>query len=322
MTPKPCDVLCVGLIVADHVCAPIERMPPAGTLITTERLELTIGGCASNVAVDLAKLNVTVGISGRVGNDALGRFVLEELQHNHVCCDYVELSSSSQTAATQVVNVRGEDRRFIHSVGANAEITGLELPDEALAQAKLLYVGGFGLNAALSGKNVASLFRRAHEHNVTTVLDVVIGDEDRIRELLPEALPETDLFLPNTDESQIITGLSDPWEQAAMFRRGGAKTVIVTCGKDGVVALDSSNRRFAAPSHRVEQVDGTGGGDAFVSGFLYGMLHQAPLTDCIQYGAAMGASCVKTAGATTGVFREQEMLDFVAANPLHIQCDA
>ncbi len=319
---KPCDVLCVGLIVADHVCAPIERMPPAGTLITTERLELTIGGCASNVAVDLAKLNVSVGIVGCIGNDPLGRFVLEELQRNGVYCDYVELSSTSQTAATQVVNVKDEDRRFIHAVGANAELTGLELSDEALSKAKLLYVGGFGLNAALSGENVAELFRRAHQYNVTTVLDVVIGDEQQIRRLLPAALPETDLFLPNVDEGHIITGLTDPWEQAAHFRQAGAKTVIVTCGKNGIVALDSNHQRYTAPAHNVKQVDGTGGGDAFVAGFLYGLLHQAPLATCVQYGAAMGASCVRTAGATTGVFREHEMLDFVAAHPLPVQLDS
>ncbi|MCA9054875.1 MAG: carbohydrate kinase family protein [Planctomycetaceae bacterium] len=67
--PMPIDVLCAGLIVADHVCAPIERFPPAGGLATTGRLELTIGGCAANVAVDLARLGLRVAIGGRVGND-------------------------------------------------------------------------------------------------------------------------------------------------------------------------------------------------------------------------------------------------------------
>ena len=53
--PPLYDCLCLGNIVADHVCAPVERLPASGELVMTRRLSLSIGGCASNVAVDLAK---------------------------------------------------------------------------------------------------------------------------------------------------------------------------------------------------------------------------------------------------------------------------
>ncbi|MCA9079007.1 MAG: carbohydrate kinase family protein [Planctomycetaceae bacterium] len=315
---QSCDVLCVGLIVADLVCAPIAQFPPAGGLVTTQQLELTIGGCASNVAVDLARLNVAVGIAGRVGADPLGEFVQAELHRAHVSCAHVTVSQTAQTAATQVVNVQGEDRRFIHAVGANAELTGLELSDDALTGVRILYVGGFGLNSAFSGEHVAALFRRARQLGVTTVLDVVIGEPDLIRAMLPAALAETDLFLPNRDEGEVITGLDDPWAQARHFRKLGAGDVIVTCGAQGVVVLDRDGRTLRAPAHPVRQVDGTGGGDAFVAGYLYGRLRERSVEQCLSLGSAMGASCVQSAGATTGVFREAELLAYVAEHPLEI----
>ncbi|MEZ5940899.1 MAG: sugar kinase [Planctomycetaceae bacterium] len=302
------DVLCVGLVVADLVCAPIRRFPDAGGLETTDRLELSIGGCASNVAVDLTKLNVAVEVIGRIGNDALGEYVRKAMTEQGVGGKYLSVSTTSQTAATQVVNVAGEDRRFIHAVGANAELTGLEVSDEVLKQAKIIYVGGFGLNAALSGKNVADLFRRAREFGVLTVLDVVIGEPAIIREMLPDALPETDFFLPNRDEANVLTGLDEPIEQANEFRRLGAANVVVTLGEGGSLLLDQEGRLLQMPPLQVVQVDGTGGGDAFAAGFMYGLLKKEPLERCLQLGTTLGASCVQATGATTSVYRENELL--------------
>ena len=316
--PQP-DVLCVGLVVADLVCAPIPAFPPSGGLVTTDRLELAIGGCASNVAVDLAKLNVSVGVVGRIGSDALGSFVRQSLEEAGVSGKFLSVSTTAQTAATQVVNVAGEDRRFIHAVGANAELTGLELPESALGAARILYVGGFGLNAALSGTNVSNLFRRARANGVLTVLDVVVGDPQLVRDMLPDALAETDYFLPNRDEARTITGLDDPWEQAARFQSQGAKTVMITCGGDGVYSLQPNGERLHSQAHSVKQVDGTGGGDAFVAGYLYGLLNDLSPTDCIRHGAALGASCVQAAGATTGVFSETQLRKFMESHPLDIK---
>lgn len=310
------DVICVGLIVADHVCAPIIAFPPAGQLVTTASLALTIGGCAANVAVDLAKLGVSVSLVGKIGHDVFGRFVCDELQRHGVDTAGMSYSETSQTSGTMVVNVQGEDRRFIHAVGANAELTGHEVPDEMLDRAKILYVGGFGLNPALSGDNVAALFRRARNKGVVTVLDVVLDDPRDAMAMVQTALPWTDLFLPNVDEARRMTGLPDPRQQAQRFIEAGAKTVIITQGSLGAFLRQRDGRAVSMPAHQVEQVDGTGGGDAFVAGYLYGLLRQGTVDDCLNYGSALGASCVQAPGATTGVFTAPELEQFVKEHRL------
>ena len=316
------DVVCVGLIVADHVSAPIEAFPPAGGLVTTPKLELTIGGCAANVAVDLARLNVPTAIVGRVGNDPLGGYVRDVLAESGVDSSQIVLSDTAQTSATLVVNVAGEDRRFIHAVGANAELTGAEVTDALIREAKVLYVGGFGLNAALSGERVAELFQRARAANVQTLLDVVVGDPAQVREMLVPALPWTDLFLPNVDEARALTGREDPREQIEAFLEAGAKTVVVTAGPAGVFLGNQEGTRLSVPAHQVEQIDGTGGGDAFAAGFMYGLLQEADPADCLQFGAAMGASCVQHPGATTGVFDESQLREFVMSHRLTVAVQA
>jgi sugar/nucleoside kinase (ribokinase family) len=215
-----------------------------------------------------------------------------------------------------VVNVKGEDRRFIHAAGANAEFTGREVSAAAIRRSRVLYVGGFGLNAALSGENVAELFRTARAAGVMTVLDVVVAEND-VGRMLGPVLPLTDLFLPNADEARIITEFADPREQARHFHAAGAATVVITCGAAGAYLL-SDREALRIPAHEVVQVDPTGGGDAFVAGYLHGVLNGAPVADCLRCGAALGASCVRSAGATTGVFRAEELADFVDAHPLEL----
>ena len=308
------DVVCLGLIVADQVCAPIRKIPAPGGLITSPSLQLAIGGCAANASTDLATLGLSVALVGCLGNDPLGEFVLRELQANGVNCDHVCISESQQTAATMVINVEHEDRRFIHAVGANTELTGQEVADELLSRSKVIAVGGFGLNPQLSGSNVRTLFSRAKELGVATVLDVVLDDVQLCRNMLQEALPVTDFFLPNCDEARLLTNATSPEEQITSFHDQGAETVIITAGSQGCTLGTSGQETFHLPAFEVEQIDGTGGGDAFLSGFLYGLLRQHSLRECLIYGSAMGASCVKHAGATTGVFNAEQLENFVASH--------
>lgn len=314
-----CQVLCTGLIVADHVAAPIAALPPSGGLVSTPRTQLTIGGCGANVAVDLVKLGVRASYVGCVGDDVLGRFCRDELQSAGVGCEGLVFSSTSQTSTTLVINVQGEDRRFIHSPGANAELTGREITAEMLAGTRIVYVGGIGMNPALSGENVAEMFSTARSLGVRTVLDVVVSDPAVMPDMLAPVLPVTDVFLPNTDEARLITGLDDPLAQAHHFRDLGAQTVIVTCGGSGAVLLDGDERPRRCGAHAVEQVDGTGGGDAFAAGLIYGLLEEGEFARCLEYGAAMGASCVQSPGATTGTFTEPQLRSFVQANPLSVE---
>lgn len=317
--PVPLDCLCAGIIVADSVCQPIARMPPPGSLARTERVEFTIGGCAANVAVDMARLGLRVGISGRVGDDVFGREVRNRLLTSGVDCTGLYLSQTAASSTTFVLNVRGEDRRFIHCVGANAEYDGTQLTAEDISAAKVLYVGGFGLLESMTPERVVRMFRLARDAGVTTILDVVLPEGgDHLLPWIQEVLPWSDYFFPNNDESaQLLGGESDPRRQAQRFHDLGAKTVVITCGGQGAILLSESTR-LKSGVYPVEPVDATGTGDAFVSGFVLGLLSGGTASRCLELGTAMGASCVQSMGATTGVFTANELRQFTGQHSLSV----
>lgn len=312
------DCLSVGLLVADHLCAPIAHLPAAGELVVSDRLLLNIGGCASNAAMDLARLSVRVGVVGCVGKDVFGQFVGETLRSAGVGTEHVRVRPDVDTSGTLIVNVAGEDRRFIHSRGANAVLTAADIPLDALAQARVLYVGGYVLMPAMLPDDLARVFRHARLLGVKTVLDVVMPGPGDYWSWFDRLLPETDVFLPNTDEAALITGRDDPRDQALQFFDAGAGTVVVTCGGAGTV-LVSRGLRLRAEAHRVPCVGATGAGDAFDAGYIAGMLDGGDMPTCLAWGSALGASCVRALGATEGVFTRDEALAFMREHPLRIE---
>src|SRR5262245_66568309 len=106
------DVLCAGIVVADHVCTPISHLPSAGGLVMADGMTLAIGGCAANAAVDLTKMGVKAAVVGQVGNDIFGRVVSDLLREARVDVSLIQFSERSETSQTMIVNVAGQDRRF------------------------------------------------------------------------------------------------------------------------------------------------------------------------------------------------------------------
>ena len=154
------EVLCAGIIVADHVSSPISHLPAAGELVLADQLLLTIGGCAANVAVDLVKLGVTAAVVGRVGDDVFGRVVADMLRERRVDVSALQTTPGVDTSQTLIVNVAGQDRRFIHTFGANAAFRAADIPPERAAHCRVLYLGGYLLMGEVRPDELAGRVRR------------------------------------------------------------------------------------------------------------------------------------------------------------------
>jgi sugar/nucleoside kinase (ribokinase family) len=312
------DVLCVGIVVADHLCTPIDHVPAAGELVLAEGMLLSLGGCAANAAVNLAKHHVAVAVVGRVGTDPFGAIIRHTLRDAGVDTDSLLATPDVATSQTLIVNVRGEDRRFVHTFGANAELRPEDVPIHRVERCKVLYVGGYLLMPNFDPGGLARMFREARAHGVKTILDVGIPQPGDYLSQLGHVLPHVDVFLPNDDEAELILGEADPRRQALRFQELGAQTVVITRGEHGAV-LVTANERLEARSFRMNYVDGTGSGDAFDAGYILGLLHNEDPRGCLTLASALGASCVRAVGTTPGVFDREELAEFVETNHLSIK---
>lgn len=312
------DVLCAGIVVADHVCTPIPHMPAPGELVKADRMLLTIGGCAANAAVDLCKMGVRAAVAGRVGSDIFGRIVADLLREHGVDVSELQFSSTADTSQTLIVNVAGQDRRFIHTFGANAEFSAADIPLDRASRCRVLYLGGYLIMPNIRHEELGKVFAAVRQFGVRTVLDVAAPGQGEYLPQLERLLPHVDVFLPNNHEAQLISGEADPVRQAELFHRLGAGTAVITMGGEGSV-LVGAKLRLRAGIYPVPFVDGSGGGDAFDAGYIYGLLNDLGTEDCLRIASALGASCVRAIGTTPGVFTRSECEAFLREHTLKIE---
>jgi sugar/nucleoside kinase (ribokinase family) len=313
----PVRVLCAGILVADIFVPPIPALPAAGELRATDEFLLASGGCAANVAIDLARLGIRASVAGCVGGDVFGEFVANDLREKGVGAAGIRRSSARGTSKTVILPVIGEDRRFIHTFGANAEFSAADISVEAMPAVGVLYLGGFLVLPSLEPAAVAALFRAARDRGVTTVLDVVvpIGEGRGAAKHLREILPFTDYFLPNDEEAAALTGEADPAAQADRLLAAGCGAAIITQGSRGTL-FHSANRRCRLEAYPMEFVDGSGAGDAFTAGFITGLVEGWELSETLRFASAVGASACRRLGCTPGVFTREEAQSFVRSHPM------
>ena len=255
------DVACAGILVADVFANRIDRLPEAGELTTTSGFAVNVGGCAANTAVALGVLGQTVKVAGKVGTDIFGDFVISELKRRHVDVEHIRRTSNLATSGTIVFTVRGEDRRYLHCIGANAAFGPEDIGCDFLKGARILYVGGYLAMPSFTGGSLCDIFRAAKRKGLTTVLDVVMpaGSSYEIEQIAP-VLTYTDYFLPNREEATRLTGRPDVWSQAEYLSRPNPEcAVIITCGAMGSVTR-WRDRFIETPPFQMDAVDESGAG--------------------------------------------------------------
>lgn len=309
--------LSTGILFADIGCAPIDHAPVPGELVQTDRIEVTLGGCASSVAINLARLEVPVGLCGCVGDDGLSDFILHSLVNPLIDTTGIRRVKDCGPGCTLIVNVKGQDRRFVSTTAANASFSFDDIPADWLEETEILYLGGYLMMPLLEDKKTVDYFQRFRAKGGKTVLDVALYGQRPYWEVIRPLLPFVDYFLPNHDEGKIISGLDHPVDQAKFFADAGAQVSVITCGEAGAVYY-SEKERFQADVFPVDFVGGTGSGDAFSAGLIAALLDGADPVGLINAASAQGMSCVRDGSATRTVFSRKERQEFLAEHQLKV----
>ncbi|MBI2505626.1 MAG: carbohydrate kinase family protein [Candidatus Latescibacteria bacterium] len=308
------EVVCAGVLVADTFVPPLPRLPAAGELMATGDFWHDSGGCAANTATCLGKLGVRAGVVGKVGRDASGNFVEQDLKVKGVDTSGLRRSERLGTSETVILPVSGDDRRYIHTFGANADFRVEDISREQVAGAEVFYVGGYLILPSFDPGAFRELLAFTRGRGVRTVLDVVVTQGGGAWEALAAVLPEVDFITPNDYEAQLLTGEREPRAQAEYLLRAGCGTAIITQGEKGAL-LARPGQVLELPAFPLPVVDGSGAGDAFAAGLIAGLLRGWELGECLRLASAVGASACTKLGCTTGVFTRSQAEDFLRAHP-------
>jgi ribokinase len=263
------------------------------------------GGSAANSIVGLARLGVKTGFIGTVGKDPEGDILLEELEKEGVDTGGITRIEGNTGEIVGLVDSEGERVLYAYP-GVNDSLVINDSQVKYAKKAEFLHLSSFV--GELSYRSQKGLLDRL-ESRVTFSPGMLYAKKGM--KVLEGVIRRSSVIFLNKDELALLTGKEFEGGVRKLLE-AGAKTVVVTLGMKGCY-VSSRESRKKIHGYPVKAVDTTGAGDAFVAGFIYGMLMNLEMEICGRVGNKLASLCVGAVGARTGLPRKDDIQDFISS---------
>ncbi|WP_246214057.1 sugar kinase [Kitasatospora viridis] len=268
-------------------------------------MELSVAGAEATVAIGLARLGHRAEWVGRVGDDEFGALVLRTLRAEQVGVAHVRVDRDGRPTGLLAREQRIGDlvRVSYHRAGsAGSALRPEEVLPALRAGVRVLHLTG--ITPALAppaAEAVLAAARRARELGATVCLDVNyrarLWSTERAREVLVPLARLADLLVASAEELALVCAepVADEPSAIAELLARGCREVVVTRGGDGA-SVSTAAGTVAVPARRVPVVDVVGAGDAFVAGYLSGLLDGLAPAERLHRATLTGAFAVAGRG--------------------------
>jgi 5-dehydro-2-deoxygluconokinase len=271
---------------------------PHVPLPQVRRFSRYLGGSSANMAVGLARLGANVGIIASLGADSLSQYLVDFLNSEKVDTSRVK-TVPGYLPSLCLTEVSPPDRFpqvfYRHdAVDTLLQVTAADL--DYVASSRMFVTNGTSLCASPSRESTYRALERARQAGCRVVLDV---DYRSMSWPSPEeaglavrlALPYVDILIGNQLEFCLGAGATNVDDAVETLRRAHVPMLVSKLGEQGTRVWTGDESVFLPP-YSVPVVSTIGAGDGFASGFLYALLQNLPVAECLHYGNAAAAIVV------------------------------
>lgn len=261
---------------------------------------LVPGGSAANVAVWAQRAGQKTVFIGKIGRDRLGQLAQEDLHKEGVTASFIQTSAHLTGSVAVFVDHTGE-RSMVSGHGADFYLFPSELPADMISQATHVHLTAwsFFTDPPRSAVRQAAVLARAA--GATLSLDPAsfqMIDEMGKTEFLAHTQDlALDIFLPNYEEAQVLTGLQEP-EQMAQALAELYPTALIMLKRDsqGALVYDKGQATHIPPA-KSRLLDATGAGDSFAGAFLAHYLESKNAVQAATFATKVSAWVIERLGA-------------------------
>jgi 5-dehydro-2-deoxygluconokinase len=324
------DLVCIG-----RTCVDLYAEQEGARLEDVQSFRKYVGGSATNIAFNTARLGVKSAMLTRVGEEQMGRFVRRTLADVGVDVSHVTFDPEHLTPYV-LLAIRDIDdfpRIFAYGAAADLALDEGDVDSDFIASSKALLVTGTPLSRI--GSRAASLkaVKAAKEAGTSVVLDLdyrpvfwgvashaqggqMFVASEEVTKGYGSVLPDCDLVVGTEEEIRIAGGSTDIREALKGVRDLSEATIVLKVGAMGAIVFaeeipDDLEDGVRVPGFPVEVFNSVGAGDAFMSGFLSGWLREEPLKECLRLGNACGAIVVSRHGCSPAMPTPEELEYFL-----------
>jgi sugar/nucleoside kinase (ribokinase family) len=294
------DVVGIGSCTVDYF-AIVPRLLGPEEKINATRMEIHAGGVTANNLTQVARLGVTTGWLGLIGDDENGRIIQKAFLDDRMDVSGIEVVKGELSSLTWIpVDASGE-RCIYMFPNVTGKISELQVHSHFASHIKS--AKHFHTEASqLPLSPVRQAMEIARDANVRVLFDLDVspaffcaanlGTQDE----LIVALRVVNVLKPCKAAARELTGEADYEKIAKSLLRLGPTLIAITLGHDGCM-LATPKELVHVPAFKVDVVDTTGAGDAFMGGLSYGLLQNWNLKRVGTFANACAALCCTKVGA-------------------------
>lgn len=296
------DFLGMGIIPFDLLFT-VNKYPNPGKKIDAQSFIMQGGGPIPNVAVGLSRLGMNSALIVTVGNDPFGQLMIEELKKEKVDTSHIIVKKEPTALAGGWIEQGSGDRTLVLSRKIFVETKDIKL--DKLPIPKILHLDGRDMPATMK------LAKWAKKYGVIVSFDV-----GSIRNDVSEVFPYVDHLV-------VADAYAFPFTKSITAEKAIDKlssfcsgTIVITEGINGSTGKEPDTTDYVCQkAYKVKNIDTTGAGDCYHTGYLYGLLKNLGLKERMNYGSAAAALKCTKAGARTGIPNKIELNAFLKSNP-------
>ncbi len=282
----------MGSINQDFVLK-VERRPKPGETVTNAELSTHNGGKGANQAAAAAFLGASVAFLGRVGDDEFGEPLVRALGEKGIDTTLIERASGASTGAAFITVTPDGENAITVAPGANRSLTpeDVDAASEAIGDARVLVA-----QMEIPVETVRRAVEVAREMGTRALVNLA-----PVVEVPHELLERLDPLVVNEHEAAFLLGSEVEGVDGALSAVSrllslGSRSAVITVGEAGAVFANGESTGHL-PAPKVDVVDTTGAGDAFVGALAVQLARGVPLEEAVAYAVRAGAAAVTKEGA-------------------------
>lgn len=277
-------------------------IPQSGETMHGDKFFMNPGGKGANQAVALAKNEEEVVMIGCVGQDAMGKQLIESLKEVSVHTQFIEERNTNTGVA--VILVDEKDNRIILEAGANYQLEDNQIENALTFATENDY---FLTQLETNWEAIEKGIKMAKQKNMQVVFNPA-----PVTSIDLNILYDVDFLIVNEIECQMLLNCTSKETQKIQTFLNQYKITycIITLGDKGVDVYTSQTMKHYA-AYQITPVDTTAAGDTFIGAFLSEWIRTQKMDQSIVYATAASALTCLSLGAQQSIKNRKEVESFL-----------
>lgn len=313
------DLIALGRVAIDF--NPVDMYC---TLVQSTTFKKYLGGSPANISVGMTRLGKKAGFIGMVSKDRFGEYVTEYFKKEGIDVSHIVEAQNGESLGLTFTEIRSPSDSSIlmyRNDIADLSLTPDDVDEDYIKSARLLLISGTSLAQSPSREAALKAMELAKKTGTPIVFDIDYRSynwksKDEIAVYYSVLGRNSDIILGSREEFDLMQGLTGPdtddRKTAERWFAHGAKILVIKHGKEGSNVFTDDRTAYCVKPLPIKKLKGFGGGDAYASAFLYGLLEGWSVEQSLEFGNASASLLVAShscSDAMPSVKQIQEYID-------------